>query len=192
MHRKSNRRLQQIEKTVARLFASKGYHSTSMRDIARELGMTQSSLYYYFKGKEEILFKLMNDAMDDALEAMEQIFSADSPPEEKLVQMLNFYTRYYAGDQDREILLLNEMSSLSEPNRRILIEKQRRYIQLFYDILAELQNLGRLKEIHPSVATFAFFGMVHYTVKWYRKDGPVGLGELADMFVEIFTRGILL
>ena len=192
MHRKSNKRLQQIEKTVARLFASKGYRSTSMREIAGELGMTQSSLYYYFKGKEEILFKLMNDAMDDALEAMEQIFSADSPPEEKLVQMLNFYTRYYAGDQDREILLLNEMSSLSEPNRRILIEKQRRYIQLFYDILAELQNLGRLKEIHPSVATFAFFGMVHYTVKWYRKDGPVGLGELADMFVEIFTRGILL
>jgi len=192
MHRKSNKRLQQIEKTVARLFASKGYHSTSMRDIARELGMTQSSLYYYFKGKEEILFKLMNDAMDDALEAMEQIFSADSPPEEKLVQMLNFYTRYYAGDQDREILLLNEMSSLSEPNRRILIEKQRRYIQLFYDILAELQNLGRLKEIHPSVATFAFFGMVHYTVKWYRRDGPVKLDQLADMFVQIFTRGILI
>lgn len=192
MRDRSNSRQEQIEKIGARLFASKGYRSTSMREIAGELGMTQSSLYYYFKGKEEILFKLMNDAMDDALEAMEQIFSADSPPEEKLVQMLNFYTRYYAGDQDREILLLNEMSSLSEPNRRILIEKQRRYIQLFYDILAELKNLGRLKEIHPSVATFAFFGMVHYTVKWYRKEGPVGLDGLADMFVEIFTRGILL
>jgi len=192
MHRKSNRRLQQIEKTVARLFASKGYHSTSMRDIARELGMTQASLYYYFKSKEDILFKLMNDAMDDALEAMEQICAAHLPAEEKLIRVLNFYTRYYAGDQDREILLLNEMNSLAESSRRILIEKQRRYVQLFYEMLDELRSLGQLKDIHPSVATFAFFGMVHYTVKWYRRDGPVKLDQLADMFVQIFTRGILI
>jgi hypothetical protein len=47
-----------------------------------------------------------------------------------------------------------------------------------------------MKPIPPSVATFAFFGMVHYTIKWYDKDGPVKSGELADYFLEIFTKGI--
>lgn len=48
-----------------------------------------------------------------------------------------------------------------------------------------------MKDISPTVATFAFFGMVHYTVKWYRKEGPIGLDELANSFSEILTKGIL-
>ncbi len=191
MSPRGKKKLKEIEKTVAKLFAAKGYHSTSMREIARELGMTQSSLYYYFDGKEDILFKLMNDAMDDALEAMERISKSDLPPVEKFKKILNFYTQYYAGNQERENLLLNEMNSLSEQKRSILIEKQRRYIKFFYDILHQLRALGQIKDIHPSIATFAFFGMVHYTVKWYQKDGPIGLDQLANMFVEVFTKGIL-
>jgi len=46
------------------------------------------------------------------------------------------------------------------------------------------------KEIPHSVAIFAFLGMVHYTIKWYHRDGAVGLDRLADIFVEIFTRGV--
>jgi hypothetical protein len=62
---------------------------------------------------------------------------------------------------------------------------------LIKSILKEVAEEGKMREIDPGVATFAFFGMVHYTIKWYRKDGPISLGELARLFVEIFTKGIL-
>ena len=176
---------------MSRRFARKGYGSTSLREIARELNMDKSSLYHYFSGKEEMLFKLMNDAMDDAMMSLEEIWEADLSPEEKLHRILSYYTRYFAGDQDRETLLVNEMGSLSREYRDILIRKQKRYVNLFKSLLYSLGGKGRMKEINPTVAIFAFFGMVHYTIKWYRKDGPVKLDELAGLFVEIFTRGIL-
>ncbi|MBW1852200.1 MAG: TetR family transcriptional regulator [Deltaproteobacteria bacterium] len=188
---KNIQKREEIYSIIAHLFAHKGYHSTSMRDIARELGMNQSSLYHYFDGKEDMLFKLMNEAMDEALPTIEEICDADISPEEKLTRVLGYYTRYFAGEQEREILLVNEMGSLNGDPRRILLEKQRRYVHLIRTILDELADQGKMKKIHTTVALFAFFGMVHYTIKWYRKDGPVSLDELAGSFLEIFTRGIL-
>ena len=188
---KNLKKREEIYDIIAHLFARKGYHSTSMRDIARDLGMNQSSLYHYFKGKEAMLFKLMNDAMDEALVIIEDICGADITPEEKLTSVLVYYTKYFAGEQEREILLVNEMGSLKGEFQRILIEKQRRYVRLIRSILDELADQGRMKNIHPTIALFAFFGMVHYTIKWYDKDGPVSLDELANSFLEIFTRGIL-
>ena len=182
---------EEIYRVIARLFAYRGYHSTSMREIARELGMNQSSLYHYFASKQDILFTLMNDAMDDVLAILEEISSTDLLPEDRLNRVLSFYTQYYAGDQERLILLINEMNSLNEEYRSILVRKQRRYVQLIKSILEELAAQGKIKQIDPAIATFAFFGMVHYTIKWYHKDGPVSLDQLANAFVEIFTKGVL-
>jgi len=182
---------EEIYQVIARLFAYGGYHSTSMREIARELGMNQSSLYHYFASKQDILFTLMNDAMDDVLAILEEISSTDLLPEDRLNRVLSFYTQYYAGDQERLILLINEMNSLNEEYRSILVGKQRRYVQLIKSILEELAAQDKIKQIDPAIATFAFFGMVHYTIKWYHKDGPVSLEQLANAFVEIFTKGVL-
>jgi len=181
----------EIQRVVSHLFAYKGYHSTSMREIARKLGMNQSSLYHYFRSKEEILYTLMNDAIDNALSTLERICASDLSPRDKLNKMLHFYTQYYAGDPERLILLVNEQNSLSSEHRHVLVDKQRRYIRLFQGIFEELEEHQLTKEIPRSVAIFAFLGMVHYTIKWYQKEGPVGLERLADIFVEIFTRGIL-
>lgn len=180
----------EILKIVSRLFASEGYHSTSMREIALELGMNKSSLYHYFENKEDILFMIMNNAMDEALSSLEKICAAHISPEEKLRKVLGFYSRYYVGDREGLILLINEMSSLSGNYRRILIEKQRHYLNLMKLILGDLQVNDKMKQIPSSVAAFAFFGMVHYTIKWYQPKGAIGVDELSDFFVEIFTKGI--
>jgi len=188
---KNRERIRQIQSVVAPLFAHKGYHSTSMREIARELGMNQSSLYHYFRSKEDILFQLMNDAVDNALTTLKEICAADLLPRDKLNKILHFYTQYYAGDPERLILLVNEQGSLSREHRRILVDKQRRYVHLFQEVFEELDEYQLTKEIPHSVAIFAFLGMVHYTIKWYDKKGRVGLEQLANSFVEIFTKGIL-
>ncbi len=188
---KSNDKLQEIERVSARLFAHNGYHRTTMRDIAGALRMNQASLYHYFPGKEDILFKLMNDAMDDAMAVLVEICAEKRPPEEKLRAVLQFYTRHYAGDQERLILLVQEGSALPEEKRRVLVEKERRYVQLFKALFQELTDRNHMKAVPPSIATFAFFGMVHYTIKWYRKDGPMAPDGLAQSFAEILLRGVL-
>lgn len=186
-----NQKIKEIHRTVAHLFARKGFHATSMRAIAQALDMQPASLYHYFKSKEEMLFVLMNESMDAAMEKLKEVCNTDSPPEQKLKEMLGFYARFFAGDQEREILLVNEVDSLGEAYREILMEKQRRYVHLIRSIFEELAEADLLKEVDPTVATFAFFGMVHYTIRWYDEEGPVDVTTLSDNFVEIFTRGIL-
>jgi hypothetical protein len=83
------------------------------------------------------------------------------------------------------------MNSLKKNHRRRLVEKQRKYVLLLKSILETLGKQKTLKKIPPSVAAFCFFGMVHYTIKWYRRDGEVRIDELSRIFVEIFTSGLL-
>ena len=189
---KKGDKIKEINGVATHLFAQKGYHNTSMREIARDLGMNQSSLYHYFDSKEDILYALLNDAMDDALGTLEEICGSDLSPHGKLNEVLSFYTNYYAGDQDRLRLLVNEQGNLGNEYRQVLIRKERRYVRLIQSILKDLADEGRMKTIPPSVAAFAFFGMVHYTIEWYDRNGPVKSGELADYFLEIFTEGIFI
>lgn len=182
---------EEIQEVISRLFAEKGFHATSMRDIARELNMNKSSLYYYVDSKEGILFKLINDALDASLEIVKEICEREISPEEKLDEVLRFYIRHYGKRKEALKLLVNEVDSLQEEYRSVLIDKQKRFVKLLESIFEELIAEGKMTEIPPAIATFAFFGMAHYTIRWYDKEGPVSVDELAKMFLKIFMRGVL-
>ncbi|MBN1277940.1 MAG: TetR family transcriptional regulator [Deltaproteobacteria bacterium] len=176
--------------TAAHLFAKRGYSGTSIRELAQALKLQKSSLYHYFKSKEDLLFKIMDDSMTVALQKIDSLYAYDAPPLEKLRDFMHFYASFYAGDRDRLILLVNELDQLSPVYRDRLIEKERHYVEVLKGILTELQQQGFMKSIPTAVASFAFFGMVHFTYKWYRQDGQVTPDQLGDFFWDIFTTGI--
>ena len=177
--------------TAASLFARKGYKGTSIRDLALALDLQKSSLYHYFDSKEELLFSILDECMTEALQEIETLCALHISPMEKLQKFMQYYTSFYAGDRDRLILLVNELDCLGPDYRQTLIQKERRYMQALNEIFLELQEQGIMKSIPPSVASFAFFGMVHSTYKWYRQDGLIHPEHLGDIFLEIFTHGIL-
>lgn len=189
---KGRRRRQQLYDAAARLFAAKGYHGASLQDLANKLGLSKSSLYHYFDSKEELLYRLLDEYISQALEEIESFCAEDLTPKEKLARFMRFYTGFYAGDQARLILLVNEVDKLAPKRRRVLEAKERRYLEALKGILADLKAQGLMKDLPPAAAAFAFFGMVHYTYKWYRPKGPLSPDDLADHFLEIFSRGILL
>ena len=187
---KGTHRSEEIERVVAYVFARKGYRSTTMRDIARELGMHQSSLYHYFKSKEDILFKLMMETLETGISELEKICDRNDPPEEKLNKVFRFHTQHHTRSGDRNILLENEMNSLSIGRRRIVTDRMRHYVNLIRSIIIDLFKKQAIKDIHPTIATFAFFGMVNYMNKWYTPNGPVKPDRLVHMFTKILTKGL--
>jgi AcrR family transcriptional regulator len=181
----------QILEEAAKLFAKKGYKATSVKEIAEKLNITKATIYHYFSSKEEILFEIMNSAMDDALNDLQKIANMKISPLEKLEESLRFYSKYYVKKQEDLILLVNELNSLNEKFKEILIEKEQIYVNLFKSILTELKNQGLLKDIPLTIIAFTFFGIVHYTIKWYKAAGEVNPEKLSEYFVEIFTKGII-
>ncbi len=181
---------EQLFNTAASLFAEKGYHGTSISDLAQAMGMRKGSLYHYFKSKEELLFRLLDEYITEALTEIEKICALEVTPTEKLRQFMLFYSSFYAGDRDRLVLLINDIDKLGESYRLQVIEKERRYYRALTGIFSQLQAGGIMKPMPQSVAAFAFFGMVHYTCKWFHKDGAITAEELSEMFLEIFTKGL--
>ena len=181
---------EQLFNTAASLFAEKGYHGTSISDLARAMGLQKGSLYHYFKSKEELLFRLLDEYITGALDEIEELCALEITPAEKLRRFMLFYSSFYAGDRDRLVLLINDIDKLGELYRLQVIEKERRYYRALTGIFSQLQAAGIMKPIPPAVAAFAFFGMVHYTCKWFRQGGEISAEELGEMFLEIFTKGV--
>ena len=188
---KGRQRQKQLYDAAARLFAAQGYHATSLRELAEALGLNKSSLYHYFDSKQELLYQLLDDYISEALAEIQSLCSGERDPEEKLADFMRYYTRFYARDLDRLALLVNEVDNLEPRLRKVLEKKERRYLAALTDIFEQLREQGRLKQVPSTVAAFAFFGMVHYSFRWYRLRGKVSPEELSEMFWEIFGRGVL-
>lgn len=176
---------------AAALFARRGYHGASIRDIVQELGLQKSSLYNHFRSKEDLLFHLVDEFMDQALERIRAMATPALTPREKLSAFIRFYTTIYAAEPDRLTVLINELDNLGPEQKRLVLAKERRYVQTIKDILEEAGRAGLLRDIPPSVAVYAFFGMVHYTPKWYRPRGKVVPEQLGGLFESIFCHGVL-
>ncbi len=182
---------EKIHEVAARLFAQRGYHGTSIRDLAQELGMQKSSLYHHFESKQDLLFSLVDEFMDQALARIEAMTSPEMTPRQKLSAVIRFYTTFYAASPDRLTILINELESLSPQQKRVALDKERRYVKTLKDILEQAAQAGLMRDIPPTVAVFAFFGMVHYTPKWYRPEGKVDPEELGGLFETVFCQGVL-
>jgi AcrR family transcriptional regulator len=176
---------------AARLFAVRGYGRTSIRDLAQALGLQKSSLYHHFESKEDLLYQLVGEFMDEALVYIEDLGRQAIAPLEKLSAFLKYYTEFYAAEPYRLTILVNELDCLDPQRRKEVVAKERRYVRAIKAVLDELQEAGLMRDIPPAVAVFAFFGMVHYTPKWYRTKGQVRPEELGRLFEAIFCSGVL-
>lgn len=176
---------------VAKLFARKGFERTTTRDISKAIGISNGGLYYYCSSKESLLYEILEKILTEGIDAIIKIEKSDKSLKEKLVAIINWYTRYYALDINNVKLLVDEQKHcMSSGYKQKLIKNQRDYLKVLVKILEGLKSKGEMVDIDPKVAAFAFFGMVHWVYRWYDPNGEVKPDQLAEMYVRIFTKGI--
>ncbi|MFN2182452.1 MAG: TetR/AcrR family transcriptional regulator, partial [Anaerolineae bacterium] len=102
----------QLLEAATRLFKEKGYHSTSMQELAEALGMQKGSLYYYIDSKEELLRRLMERATSFMASQIDEIYAADLPPAEKLRWALENHAVTMMDHLDLVAVYLHEYRNL--------------------------------------------------------------------------------
>jgi len=184
---------EKILRTAAGLFASQGFDGTSVRDIAEKAGLSVPGMFHYFSSKEMILFEIVTSFMDDAYKKIMEIYNANLHPTEKLSEICKFYVEQYAGHKEQLTVLISERDSLILEHRKISIAKERQYVNALKNLFKDLADRGLLKPINHSILAFIFFGMVHWTYRWYhpQKKGGVDPNQLGKIFSEVFFKGIL-
>ena len=174
----------------AQIFSQKGYHGTSMQDIAAAVNLQKASLYHHVSSKQEILFELLNRGLQILTEKVEEAIIDPGPPDERLRQAIQAYLSALTEHQDVTSVLLLEYRSL-EPDYLIPhIEERDRFEQIWQNLI----QLGIQENIfscdHPSMSTRALLGVMNWTVTWFRIDGPMSAGEIADQITDLFLLGL--
>jgi AcrR family transcriptional regulator len=185
-----NRR-EKILEVAKRLFAAKGFDGTSIRNIAKDSGLSVAGMFHYFSSKEEILNEIITEFVDSGYDGLEAIRKRDRPPLEKMEEICKFYVHHLAGNKNELTILVSESKSLSLEHRKIFYKKQEIYIDSLKGLMQELETERQLIPVKHSVLTLLFFGMVNWTYFWYNKKGEIGLDDLETIITEIFLRGIL-
>ena len=184
---------QEILRTAARLFQQRGYDATSMNDVAAALRLSKGGLYHHFQSKDEILFEIMNHAMEITQERVIAPVRSIVDPVERLRALIRLHIEVVLSPRDREItVMLHENHPLPPTLRKRINTRKKEYIHFVESLMAEVQKVKQGKGgVSPRAAAFALLGMINWIYQWYKPEGKLQTHNLVPQFTELVFGGIL-
>ena len=184
---------QEILRTAARLFQQRGYDATSMNDVAASLKLSKGGLYHHFQSKDEILFEIMNHAMDITEERVLGPVRGIANPEQRLRALIRLHIEVVLSPRDREItVMLHENHPLPPALRRRINGRKKDYIHFLENLIAEIQGSRRsAPRVSPRAAAFALLGMINWIYQWYKPEGELQVQNLVPQFTDLLFGGLL-
>jgi len=181
----------QLLETATRLFKEKGYHSTSMQDLADALGMQKGSLYYYIESKEELLRRLLERATSFLTFQIDEIYASDLPPAEKLCWVLENHAVMMMDHLDLVAVYLQEYRNLPPERLKEALAVRKHYEQVLMQIINDGIVAGDFRPTNVKMAVFGFLGMVNWTHQWFSPDGPFTSQEIATTLSDLALHGLV-
>lgn len=176
--------------TATRLFRQRGYHATSMQDLGESLHMNRGSLYHYIRGKDELLWAILNRALDLLEGRVRPILDTDAPPIERLTGAIREHLHVAAEHADELSLIQIELRALSQERQREIIDRRDAYEALWRRALEAGVTDGSLRPFDVRLAGIGILSACNWFTQWYRPDGSQSVDEIADAFGELFLGGL--
>jgi len=184
-----DRRRENLLAVAARVFAARGYDRTTMRDLSRASHMSLAGMYYYVRGKEDLLFEIERGCFERVREGAERALADASGPEERLQAFIRHHVQFFATHMDEMKVLSHEAESLTGAPLEEVRKLKRAYVDLCEELLARLEEQNGGERVNRHVATYALFGMMNWIYTWYDPEGSVGALELADSICRLLLDG---
>ncbi|MDR7483285.1 MAG: TetR/AcrR family transcriptional regulator [Armatimonadota bacterium] len=175
---------EQVLRAAAALFHTRGFERTTMQEIARAVGLTKASLYHHVRGKQALLYEILQHTLDRALPDLERIAAGAEPAADRLRQAVRLHVLTLVSDRDNVACFIEEGRALAPPYRQALVAWRDRYEALFRRIIADGIAAGEFAPTDVRLAGFAVLGMVNWMVRWYRPDGQHPPAEIAARFAD--------
>ena len=173
---------------AARVFADQGYDRTTMRDLAASSGMSLAGIYYYVRGKEDLLYHVQERCFTRVLEGSETALATAGDPHERLATFIRHHVTFFAAHMPEMKVLSHEAAALSGERLKRITQIKRRYVDRLE---------GLVKDVAPdwpaaerSAASYALFGMMNWIYNWYDPAGPLDAERLAELVTRIFLGGV--
>ena len=173
---------------AARMFSERGYHGTSIGDLADALGVQKASLYAHIRSKQDLLYATMRegaDAFHGALDAVPE----DVPVVERIRHALRGHLRVVAEQLDVATVFVQEWRYLEGERREEILAERRRYDERVRALFREGRDLGHLRtDLDDATATLLMLSAANWAYTWLRPGRDTD--ELADRFYELLVNGM--
>jgi AcrR family transcriptional regulator len=186
---KRQRRRTEILHSALRAFRARGYHATTLEDIAAALGMRSAALYHYFPDKEAILYACHREGLAEVERVLADARARHATARERLAHAIREHVRVMTDTLEGSALAL-EMSALSPRHRAEVIAQRDRYERGLRDIVAEGVGSAEFRALDPKLAVFAILGAINWVARWYRPDGSMQAPELGTQFADHLIHGL--
>ncbi len=181
-------RLERLLSTAARVFADKGFHATTMRDLARATGMSLAGMYYYVRSKEDLLCAIQERCFHQVLAGAAAALADATGPTDRIARFIRHHVGFFTSHMSEMKVLSHEARSLSGARLEKINRLKRRYVDLLARLIAELEPDGAGRP-DPRITAYGLFGMMNWIYTWYDPKGPVSPETLAEHFAQLFLTG---
>jgi AcrR family transcriptional regulator len=175
-------------RAAATCFNQKGYSGTSLKDVARQLGLTDAALYYYVKNKEELVYQCYLRAAELGRDAMERAREGGGDGFSQAESYIRNHVATIVGDAG-PVAIMSEIPSLKTAHRNEILSISRRHSRAFEEILARGIADGSIAACDVRMTGNAIMGAINWIPKWYHGD-PATAKQVTEKFPGILTAGL--
>jgi AcrR family transcriptional regulator len=185
------RRREEILRTAAGVFAERGFHGASMRDIAARLGVRQAAIYYYFPSKTAILEAICRAGITAFVERLGAIYAAALPSEEKVRRAICAHLEPMLEQRFYVHAFLFQRRDLPKSARKPLDAQSHAYEALWRALIEEGQRSGAIdKALDPQLTALAILGMCNTVARWSQAAADFGLERVTEEFTRLLSHGL--
>ncbi len=182
---------EQILDAAAQIFRLKGYHATSMQDIAGAVNLQKASLYHHVSSKQEILLDLLDQALELLTEQINIVVEDETiSPDEKLRQMMRSYLKALTDHVDLASVLLMEHRSLSPELHARHIPNRDRFEALWREVIEEGMQSGEFSSAETALTVRNLLGAMNWVITWFKPKGDLSIEEISDQTAALFLNGL--
>ncbi|WP_326824898.1 TetR/AcrR family transcriptional regulator [Streptosporangium sp. NBC_01756] len=182
---------QRLLAEATRLFAERGFESTSVQEIVTAAGVTKGAMYHYFDSKDDLLHEIYGRVLRMQMERLTHFADGPGPLAERLHAAAADVVRTTVENLDDSKVFFRSMHSLAPDTYKSVRAERRRYHECFRDLVTEGQRAGTFRDDTPAeIVVDFFFGSVHHLGTWYSAEGPLSGAEVGEHFADLLLTSL--
>ena len=178
-------------KTVSiELFFKKGYFATSISEIAKGSGIQKASIYYHYPSKEELLFSILKQTMDDLTACLKASIVNVNDVESKMRAAVHSHVRFHLNRQKENFIANSELRGLTSEHYKEIVKKRNEYELIFQDII---QQGNEKKVFHGGdvkILSYAILTLCTAGASWFNPSGRLTADQIAVIYENFILNGL--
>lgn len=183
-------RKNQITRAAEQLFSQRGYHATTMREIAAAISLEGGSLYGHISGKYELLYRIVLEASEQFRAAASEVLAMEAAPPEKLQELMRRHVAIVTESPHRAVVYHHEWRNLEPEHLEMLKSHRDEYEQAFRQIIRDGMAQGLFRAQDERLASVSVLSLLNWIYQWYQPNGPLSADALANYFYEFAMQGL--